>query len=152
MEDVKLDHIVLAVRDLERSKRILTTLFNPTFIKEVELPDQNARAAYYLLGEVVLGLETPLSNSGDLYRFLEKRGEGIHHIALHTDNIQELQKNLSVQDIKLLGNEEVPSIKREFFTHPKSSLGILFQIMEWEKPYRESLQKRLEILGEEKTE
>jgi methylmalonyl-CoA/ethylmalonyl-CoA epimerase len=149
MNDMKIDHVVIAVRDLEKSKRLFSNILEGNFIKELDLPEHNARAAYYLFGEIIIGLETPLSDKGDLYNFLERKGEGIHHIAFQTDGVHTLRQKLIENEVKIVGNQENDGIKKEFFTHPKSSLGILLQLIEWEEPYNNSLNKRLELLGED---
>jgi methylmalonyl-CoA/ethylmalonyl-CoA epimerase len=149
MHDWELDHVTIAVRDLEKSKRIFSRIFKATFIKELELQEQNARAAFFLFNGIVIGLETPLSESGDLYHFLQRKGEGIHHIAFHGEQLNELQTLLQEEGMRVIGNQEKPEIRNEFFTHPKDSLGILLQMMEWEEPYKSSLEKKLDILGEE---
>lgn len=149
MANWNVDHITIAVRDLEKAKKVFSTLFKGTFIKEIDLPEQNARAAYYLWNEVVIGLETPLSASGDIHRFLEKKGEGIHHIALNTDNLASISEELTSLGVKVIGEQQKENVNKELFTHPKTSLGILLQLMEWEEPYKSSLQEKLTILGED---
>ncbi|MDQ1002217.1 methylmalonyl-CoA/ethylmalonyl-CoA epimerase [Neobacillus niacini] len=149
MNGLKVDHITIAVKDLPKAKQLFTMLFNGEFIKEIELEEQNARAAYYLWNDIVIGLETPLSDSGDIYRFLERKGEGVHHIALNTNKLSSISDELTELGVKIIGEQEKDRVKREAFTHPKTSLGVLLQLMEWEEPYKSSLEKRLEILGEE---
>jgi methylmalonyl-CoA/ethylmalonyl-CoA epimerase len=149
MSNLNVDHITVAVRDLPKAKELFTTLFKSTFLKEVVLPEQNAQAAYYLWNDIVIGLETPLSDSGDIYRFLKSKGEGIHHIALNTHELDAVSEELSKQGVKVIGEQKKEKLKKEIFTHPKTSLGILVQLMEWDEPYNNSLEKRLETLGEE---
>lgn len=148
MTECSVDHMVLAVKDLEKGKQFLSSILNGKFIKEMDLPEQNARAAYFLLGEVIIGLETPLSEKGDIYRFLNKKGEGLHHIALKVDDLEELHSKLQENEVKVIGYKQEHGVKKEFFTHPKSSLGLLLQLIEWEQPFKDSLDKRIEILGD----
>lgn len=144
-----LDHLTIAVKDLEKSKRMFTRLFQAEFIKEVILPAQNAKAAYYLVGnEMIVGLESPLSEKGDIYKYLNRKGEGIHHLAFSVNNLYRLQKELQEDGVELIAYSEKQGVKKEIFTHPKSFMGLLLQLMEWEEPYRSSLEKRLESLGE----
>jgi catechol 2,3-dioxygenase-like lactoylglutathione lyase family enzyme len=67
MYDWEIDHLVIAVKDLEKSKKLFSTILKGKFIKELDLPLQNVRAAYYSFGELIIGLETPLSNAGEVY-------------------------------------------------------------------------------------
>lgn len=147
MNNLKLDHVTIAVKDLEKSKQLFKTLMNGEFIKEVTLPQQNAKAAYYLVGDVMIGLESPLSEEGDIYNFLNKKGEGIHHLAFAADQLDTVRQQLSDNDVRIIAESEKPGVRREFFTHPKSFMGLLIQLMEWEDPYKSSLEKRIEILG-----
>ncbi|MCS0671345.1 VOC family protein [Cytobacillus firmus] len=144
-----IDHIVFAVKDLEKSKHLFSDIFKGKFLKEVVFPEQNARAAYFLVGDIVIGLETPLSEHGDIHNFIERRGEGIHHIAFNIDEIDNLHNYLLDSDVKVVRFEENHGIKKELFTHPRTSFGLLLQLMEWEQPYNVSLEKRLETLGNE---
>jgi methylmalonyl-CoA epimerase len=144
-----IDHIVIAVKDLEKSKQVFSAVLKGEFLKETVLPEQNARAAYFLVGGIVIGLEAPLSEKGDIHNFLERRGEGLHHIAFNIDGIDDLHSRLLDSEVKVAGFKECHGLRKELFTHPKSSFGLLLQLMEWEQPFKESLEKRIETLGNE---
>ncbi|WP_026581786.1 VOC family protein [Bacillus sp. J33] len=144
-----IDHIVIAVKDLEKSKQLFSAIFKGKFLKEAVLPEQNARAAYFLVGDIVIGLEAPLSEKGDIHNFIERRGEGIHHIAFNIDEIDHLHSHLLDRGVKIVGFENSHGVRKDLFTHPKSSFGLLMQLIEWEQPYKESLEKRIETLGNE---
>jgi methylmalonyl-CoA/ethylmalonyl-CoA epimerase len=148
INDWSLDHVTIAVRDLEKSKQLFQGLFGGQFIKQVKLPQQNAEAAYYLINNIVIGLEAPLSDEGDIYQFLQKKGEGIHHLAFAVENIDTVERQLKDSDVRIIAHSDKLGVRRECFTHPKSFMGLLVQLMEWEDPYKSSLQKRIEILGE----
>jgi methylmalonyl-CoA/ethylmalonyl-CoA epimerase len=148
LERMVLDHITIAVEDLEKSKALFERMFPHKLIKEITLPRQNARAAFYLVGETIVGLESPLSEEGDIYKFLKRKGEGIHHLAFNVNDLDFLQEELKEQ-VQLIGYSVKTGVRKEIFTHPKSLMGLLLQLMEWEEPYKSSLEKRLEILGEE---
>ncbi|CAM3580628.1 VOC family protein [Cytobacillus oceanisediminis] len=141
-----IDHIVIAVKDLEKSKQLFSTILKGEFLKEMVLPEQNARAAYFLVGGIVIGLETPLSEKGDIHNFLERRGEGLHHIAFNIDEIDDLHSRLLDSEVKVAGFKKSHGLRKELFTHPKSSFGLLLQLIEWEQPFKESLEKRIETL------
>jgi methylmalonyl-CoA/ethylmalonyl-CoA epimerase len=147
MTEYCLDHIVFAVKDLENSKQLLSKVLKARFIKELDLPEQNAKAAYFLLGELIIGLETPLSDEGEIYRFINRKGEGLHHLALKVGSVSDVHSQLEGNGVKVIGHKEEHGVKKEFFTHPKSSLGMLLQLIEWEQPFKDSLEKRIEILG-----
>ncbi|WP_077213268.1 VOC family protein [Bacillus dakarensis] len=137
------DHVAIAVHDLEDAKKKFEAMFDAKYIKEVVMEGLAVKAAYYLLGETLVGLETPVGD-GDMKRYLEKRGEGIHHVALSVTNLKETAEELRKKGLKLIGPEVTEGVKTEVFVHPKSFFNILLQVMEWEEPYRSSLEKRIE--------
>lgn len=137
------DHVAIAVKDLEEAKKRFETLFGVTLLKEVVMDDLSVRAAYFLLGDTIIGLETP-TGDGDMKRFLEKRGEGIHHVGISVTNLKETEKELQDKGFYLIGPEVKEGVRTDLFVHPKSFFNILLQVIEWEEPYQSSLEKRLE--------
>jgi methylmalonyl-CoA/ethylmalonyl-CoA epimerase len=148
MNNWSLDHVTIAVRDLDKSKQLFEGLLGGQFIKQVKLTQQNAEAAYYLIGDTIIGLEAPLSDEGDIYQFLQRKGEGIHHLAFAVEDLSREEQQLKESDVRIIAHSDKTGVRREFFTHPKSFMGLLVQLMEWEAPYKSSLEKRIEILGE----
>jgi methylmalonyl-CoA/ethylmalonyl-CoA epimerase len=146
---LKIDHVSIAVKDLEKAKRFISNVLLGTYIKEVELHKQNAKAVYFLINDIVIGIEAPLSKDSPIHTHIEKKGEGIHHIAFNVSELGQLRKELEEEGVRIVGEQDIKGVRDEFFTHPKSSLGLLIQLMKWKEPYGGSLQKRLEHLGEE---
>jgi methylmalonyl-CoA/ethylmalonyl-CoA epimerase len=137
------DHVAIAVHDLEDAKKRFEAVFEAKFIKEVVMKKLAVRAAYYLLGETLVGLETPIGD-GDMKNYLEKRGEGIHHVGLSVTNLQETEKELREKGFRLIGPEVKEGVRTDLFVHPKSFFNVLLQVIEWEEPYRSSLEARIE--------
>jgi hypothetical protein len=79
---------------------------------------------------------------------LQRKGEGIHHMAYNVANLAEVKARLLSENVVIIGESLRPGYRKELFVHPKSYLGTLMQLMEWEDPYKSSLHKRLETLGE----
>lgn len=138
------DHVAIAVNDLDDAKKRFEALFEAEFLKEVVMEKLAVKAAYYLLGETLIGLETPIGD-GDMKRFLEKRGEGIHHVGLSVTNLKETEKELREKGFRLIGPEVKEGVRTDLFVHPKSFFNVLLQVMEWEEPYQASLEARIEF-------
>ena len=137
-----LDHVTIAVKDLEDAKKRFEALFGGSPFKEVVMENLAVQAAFYLVGETLIGLETPIGD-GDMKKFLEKRGEGIHHVGLSVSNLKETEKELRDQGFSLIGPEVKDGVRTDLFVHPKSFFNILLQVIEWEEPYRSSLEDRI---------
>ena len=126
-----LEHVGIAVSNLDEA----LTIFEKTLGLKVEsiinVKEQGTRVAILPLGGTKIELLEPMGE-GPITRFLEKRGEGLHHIAFEVSDIHGLLKRLKNMGIKLL--DEVPKIGAEgfkiAFLHPKSTRGVLIELCE----------------------
>lgn len=125
------DHVGIAVIDIDETMRFFQEVFDvpPGEIKE--LPDQGVKGVLLPVGQTRLELLQPLSADSPVGRFLERRGEGLHHLAFHVDDIAQ-----KLQTLKDKGLELVDQAPREglsgtiAFVHPKSVHGILTELVE----------------------
>ncbi len=125
------DHVGAAVKDLDAAIKLFRDIFQiqPGEIKE--LPDQGVRATLLLVGQTRLELLQPLSPESPVGRFLERRGEGLHHLAFHVDNVAEKLANLSDQGIDLIDREPREGLSGIIaFIHPRSVHGILTELVQ----------------------
>ena len=125
------DHVGAAVKDLDAAIKLFRDIFQiqPGEIKE--LPDQGVRATLLLVGQTRLELLQPLSPESPVGRFLERRGEGLHHLALHVDNVAEKLGNLSDRGIELIDREPREGLSGTIaFIHPRSVHGILTELVQ----------------------
>ncbi|ALV63241.1 Methylmalonyl-CoA epimerase [Thermococcus sp. 2319x1] len=130
----KVDHIGIAVRNLEEAIKIWENL--GLKVEEIEeVPDQKVRTAIFYAGETRIELLEATAEDSPIAKFIEKRGEGIHHIALGVDNIEEHLKKLKEKGFKLI--DETPRIgaggAKIAFVHPKSVGGVLLELCEREE-------------------
>lgn len=126
---MKIHHIGIAVQSLERAQFWNQFLHLKTEECK-EIPDQKVKIAFIPCGEVKIELLEPLGE-GAVSKFLEKRGEGIHHIAIQVDNIQEVLTSMKEAGIRLI--DETPRQGAEgliAFIHPKSTGGILLELVQ----------------------
>ena len=123
----QIDHLGIAVRSLEETKAYYESALGLSCEHEEEVPSQKVKTAFFTCGEVHLELLEPTSPDSPIAKFLEKKGEGIHHIALRTDNIEGQLSQAESAGVQLI--HEVPiegaGNKLVAFLHPKSTHGVL---------------------------
>jgi len=126
----KIEHLGIAVRDLEKAKTLYSSLLNTGCYKEEEVKSQGVTTAFFKSGPNKIELLAATNDSSPIAKFIEKKGEGIHHVAFAVDDIRSEMKRLA-QDGFVLLNEE-PQIgadsKLICFLHPKSTHGVLIEL------------------------
>jgi methylmalonyl-CoA mutase, C-terminal domain len=129
---MKLDHIGIAVNSLERALQTYADQLGFSVEEIVTIPDQGVKVAVFPCGESRIELLEPTDCDSPIHRFLEKRGEGIHHLCFKVDDIEKKLTQLKSTPIKLLG--ETPCLGLEnrkiSFLHPKSTHGVLIELVE----------------------
>lgn len=128
----KLDHIGVAVKSIEESMQVYTEILGlkVTDIETVE--EQKVRTAFIPVGESKIELLESTSPDGPIAKFIEKRGEGIQHIALRVDDLKQKLEELKQKGVRLI--DENPRIgaggAKIAFIHPKATKGILIELCE----------------------
>lgn len=127
---VAIDHIGIAVRDLDQSINLYSSIFQVSSFHRETIPDQGVHVASFSLNGVRIELTAPTSDDSPLARFLERRGEGIHHIAFLSDAITGDMQNLSAIGIELINKTPVDGAHNMniAFLHPKSTGGVLMEL------------------------
>jgi len=128
------DHIGIAVRDLDEGIALYGGLLGLELERVEEVPSENVKVAFLKLDrQGALGhveLLAPLSDQGNIAAFIEKKGPGLHHIALAADDIETVMQRCRDAGMRLL--DETPRIgaggKKIVFMHPKSGGGVLIEI------------------------
>ncbi|WP_436372821.1 methylmalonyl-CoA epimerase [Cytobacillus sp. BC1816] len=128
----KVDHIGIAVRSLDKALPFYIEVLQLEFLGIEEVDSQGVKVAFIKAGETKLELLEPTSEESPIAKFIEKRGEGLHHVALGVDSIQERINQMKEQGIRMLQDE--PKIgaggAQVAFMHPKSTGGILYEFCE----------------------
>lgn len=126
----KINHIGIAVKSLDAHIPFYRDVLGLEFIGIEEVADQKVRTAMFKVGEVQIELLEPLSGESPVARFMEKKGEGMHHIAYQTDAITAELANLREKGIPLIDEEPRAGAHgtRIAFLHPKSSGRVLTEI------------------------
>ena len=125
----KIDHIGVAVKDLDASKRFYEESLGLKAEHEEVLGDM--KIAFIPVGEVNVELIESTSEEGVIAKFVAKKGEGIHHIAYEVDDVGGLLEKLDAQGVKLVDKEPRKGAhgKMVAFVHPKSTNGVLTEFV-----------------------
>jgi methylmalonyl-CoA/ethylmalonyl-CoA epimerase len=130
MEVKKIDHIGIAVKSIEESLPYYVETLQLELLGMEEVESENVKVAFLKIGESKIELLEPTSPDSAIGKFIEKRGEGIHHIALGVDDIQGRINELKTKGIRMI--HETPKIgaggNLVAFMHPKSTGGVLYEL------------------------
>lgn len=128
----KIDHIGIAVKNADQALDLYQHILGMEVVHEEAVPDFHLRTVSLQIGESLIELLQPLDEASTVHKFIQKRGEGIHHIAFRVENIEKKLAELKNAGIKLIDKE--PRIgagnKKVAFLHPKSTNGVLIELTE----------------------
>jgi methylmalonyl-CoA/ethylmalonyl-CoA epimerase len=132
MEPSHIEHIGIAVSDLAGSVSFYEKVFGLKCYNIEEVADHKVRTAFFMIGQTKIELLESTDPEGPIAKFIEKRGEGIHHIAFAVNNIDEQLRNAEKEGVRLIDanprkGAEGLSIA---FLHPKSTGGVLIELCE----------------------
>jgi methylmalonyl-CoA/ethylmalonyl-CoA epimerase len=131
----KIDHIGIAVKDLNTAKKKWKNILGLQSIKEEKIEEQGVLISIFEIETQKLKIEliAPLDNSSPLHKFLEKRGEGLHHICFEVDDIREMMRELEKNGLELIDKEPKRGEGNSLiaFIHPKSTTGVLMELKEY---------------------
>ena len=125
------NHIGIAVRSIEETAKFYNKL--GLEIESIEIVEsQKVRVAFIPVGDVRIELLEPTSDQSTITKFIEKKGEGIHHIALSTDNLADRLKEIEEKGVRLIDTTPRKGAHNAdiAFLHPKSTHGILLELCE----------------------
>ncbi|MCS6819241.1 MAG: methylmalonyl-CoA epimerase [Chitinophagales bacterium] len=127
---IKIEHIGIAVKDLETANKIYASLLGKEHYKIEVVASEKVKTSFFMLGESKIELLQPTSEDSTIQKFIEKRGEGIHHIAIAVEDIYE-----EVERLRQAGFEPVSETPKKgadnklvFFFHPRSANGVLIEL------------------------
>jgi len=130
MSFLKISHIAIAVEDLEAAKKAFETLVGNNVELVEEVPDQKVRVGMIPVGESKIELAGPVDPSSTVSKFIQKRGEGIHHICFEVENIKSELSRLKAAGFQLI--DEQPRLGADghqiAFIHPRTTGGVLVEL------------------------
>lgn len=128
----KIDHIGIAVKDIDQGIKLFREVFGiePSLVYESEYT--KAKIAFFPIGEVKIELIQPTNPESVMAKFLEKKGEGIHHVSLKVNDVDQSLGELEKKGIQLIDKKSrrVRENERVAFLHPKSTHGVLFELIQ----------------------
>jgi methylmalonyl-CoA/ethylmalonyl-CoA epimerase len=130
----QIDHIGIAVKDLNRQVKFYNDVLGLKCSGIEEVPDQKVKVAIFPVGEIRIELLQPTADDSPIARFLEKKGEGIHHIAYLVSDLVTNLKHLQEQEIQLIdAKPRIGAGKHKIaFLHPQSTFGVLTELCEYQ--------------------
>lgn len=132
----KIEHIGIAVKSLKTSNKLFAKLFGELHYKEEAVESEGANTSFFKVGNNKIELLEATNSESPIAKFIEKKGEGIHHIAFDVDDIESEIKRLKNEGFKVLN--EVPKKgadnKLVVFLHPKDTNGVLIELCQEIKP------------------
>ncbi len=132
MKISRIEHIGIAVKDLENSIKYYEDILGLKCYGIEEVKDQKVRTAFFEVGQTKIELLESTDPEGPIGKFIEKRGEGFHHLAFATENLDESLKKLDDKGIRLIDKKPRKGAKGLdiAFLHPKSTGGVLTELCE----------------------
>jgi len=129
----KIDHIAIAVKDLEGAMRFFKDKYGLETTSQDTVGDTNA--AFIPIGDTRLELVASATSDGVLTKFIDKKGEGIHHIAFEVDDVGSTLEKIKADGVICIDQKprEGAHDTKVAFTHPKSNYGMLVELVEHKK-------------------
>ncbi len=126
----KLEHIGIAVKNLDASEQLFRLLLNTEPYKRETVESEGVATSFFLVGNVKIELLAATREDSAIAKFIEKRGEGIHHLAFDVDSAEERMEALRKAGFEWINAapKDGADNKRIAFLHPKSTNGVLTEI------------------------
>lgn len=127
----KINHVAIVVRDIKQALGFWETALGLKLDHIEEVPSQQSKVAFIPVGESEIELVQPTTDDSGMAAYLEKKGEGMHHICVEVERIDEMLKQLAEHGVRLINETalELPGRKMAF-VHPKSTNGVLVELYE----------------------
>ena len=129
MKPIKINHVAIVVQDIDAALNFWEQTFGVELDHVEDVPSQKSKVAFLPLGESEIELVQPTTSDSGLAYFLEKRGEGMHHICIEVEDIDATLAELKSKGVRLINDvpEELPGRKMAFI-HPKAANGVLVEL------------------------
>lgn len=126
----KVEHIGIAVKDIEGANNIFAKLFNQNHYKVEQVQSEGVITSFFKIGETKIELLQGTHKDSPIAKFISKRGEGIHHIAFEVTDIDSEMDRLKSEGFELINSEAKDGAdnKKIIFVHPKSTNGVLIEL------------------------
>lgn len=149
---VRVDHIAIAVRNLDASIKIFENIFGAKLIevKQGSMQGHPMAVAYLQMGENIFALDEAVNPEGFIAKFIEERGEGLHHIGLEVDDLDEYIRELEEKNVRIPVKSLDTEFRREILLSPREATGVVWQVIEWAGGADLTLEERIERIHQYK--
>lgn len=132
----KLEHIGIAVKDINTASHLFSSLLGREPYKSEEVKSEGVRTTFYELAGVKIELLEATRPDSPIAKFIEKKGEGIHHLAFEVADIRSAIASYQEKGFELINKEPKPGADQKMiaFLHPKSTQGVLVELCQERKP------------------
>jgi methylmalonyl-CoA/ethylmalonyl-CoA epimerase len=126
----KIEHIGIAVKDLEKANLLYAKLFGEAHYKIEEVKSESVKTSFFKVGDNKIELLEATDNNSVIAKFINKKGEGIHHIAFDVDDIEKEITRLKSEGFKVINEKPKKGADNKLvaFLHPKSTNGLLIEL------------------------
>ena len=127
---LKIEHLGIAVKDLERSNELFSRLFGKEPYKSETVESEGVSTSFFQMGDSKIELLEATKPDSSIAKFIEKKGEGIHHIAFEVSDIYSEMKRLQGEGFTLLSEQPKKGADNKLicFLHPKGTNGVLIEL------------------------
>lgn len=125
----KINHVGIAVKDLDSSIEFFEKTYGASLVCRMRYEDQKIESAFMAIGEARFELTASLEAQSVIDKFIETKGEGIHHISLEVTEFDEVIKDFKAKGLWVISEAETEDFKAAFI-HPQSNFGVLTEIIE----------------------
>ena len=135
MKVLKVDHIGVAVKSISEAKNLYSGLLRLSHAGSETVAEQKVTTAFFPVGDTEVELLESTSPDGPIAKYIEKKGEGIQHIAFRVENIEEVLAELKAKGVQLIDEKPRRGAggAKIAFLHPKSTFGVLIELCEREE-------------------
>ena len=132
----KIEHVGIAVKELAVSIPVFEKILNTKCYKTESVASEQVNTAFFSLGENKIELLEAVSEESVINKFIQKKGEGLHHIAFEVEDIEAEMERLKNEGFTLLNNQPKPGADNKLvcFLHPKETNGVLIELVMERKP------------------
>lgn len=126
----KIEHIGIAVKDLEKSNKLFASLFGKKHYKTEEVVSEGVKTSFFKVGPNKIELLEATNSESSIAKFIDKKGEGVHHIAFAVSDIKSEIKRLKSEGFRILNETPKKGADNKLvaFLHPKSTNGVLIEL------------------------
>ena len=126
----KLEHIGIAVKDLEAANKLFARLLGTTHYKIEDVASEGVRTSFFKVGDLKIELLQATRSDSPIAKFIEKRGEGLHHLAFDVDDLNDTLSQKMKEGFEAISSSPKPGADNKLisFFHPKSANGVLVEL------------------------